>query len=208
MKIILKIFSAIVILAGFLQCTRSAENLENSISNKNIPSITANEKDELSFMFEEEKLARDTYIYLFTKWGNVEFKNIQNSEQSHMNAIENLLTKYNIPYQNLEQGKFVNQDLQTLYNQLITKGNSSTIEALKVGATVEDVDIKDLENFSSQTQNSLIINVFGNLTCGSRNHMRAFSSALKNLGVTYNPQFISQAEYNSIISSPNEQCGK
>ena len=97
--------------------------------------------------------------------------------------------------------------MQALYNQLIAQGSTSNIEALKVGATIEDVDIKDLRNLSAETTNSLILNVYSNLMCGSRNHMRAFSGSLKNLGVTYVPQFITQAEYDAIINSTNEQCG-
>ena len=124
-----------------------------------------------------------------------------------MNAVENLLIRYKIAYPKLAEGKFQNQDLQALYNQLIAQGSTSNIEALKVGATIEDVDIKDLRNLSAETTNSLILNVYSNLMCGSRNHMRAFSGSLKNLGVTYVPQFITQAEYDAIINSTNEQCG-
>lgn len=159
-------------------------------------------------MFEEEKLARDTYLFLHQKWNLQEFANIKNSEQSHMNAIENLLIKYNIPYQKLPEGKFENSNLQTLYNQLITQGSISNKEALKVGSTIEDVDIKDLNNLSAKTKNTLILNVYSKLTCGSRNHMRTFTNSLEILGEEYSPQFISQTEYDLIINSSNESCGK
>lgn len=210
MKTFIKIISAAIILAGLVQCTRDSsetENLQNSTRYAVLPTISNAETNNLAFMFEEEKLARDTYIYLYQKWQSTEFENIQKSEQSHMNAVENLLIRYKIVYPKLEQGKFQNQALQTLYNQLIAQGSISNIEALKVGATIEDVDIKDLRNLSLETTNSLILNVYSNLMCGSKNHMRAFSGSLKNLGVTYLPQFITQAEYDAIINSANEQCG-
>jgi hypothetical protein len=47
---------------------------------------TQADEDALRFMLEEEKLARDTYNYLFQTWGINQFKNISNSEQSHMDA--------------------------------------------------------------------------------------------------------------------------
>ena len=50
--------------------------------------------------------------------------------------------------------------------------------------------------------------MYDKLTCGSRNHMRAFTNELNNLNITYNVQFITQSEYDAIISSANEQCGK
>jgi len=210
MKTFIKIISTAIILAGLVQCTRNSsdtEDLQDSTRYAVLPAITNAETSNLAFMFEEEKLARDTYIYLYQKWNIQQFNNIKNSEQSHMNAVENLLIRYKIAYPKLAEGKFQNQDLQALYNQLIAQGSTSNIEALKVGATIEDVDIKDLRNLSAETTNSLILNVYSNLMCGSRNHMRAFSGSLKNLGVTYVPQFITQAEYDAIINSSNEQCG-
>lgn len=210
MKNFIKIISATIILAGLIQCTRNsseAENLQDSTRYDVLPAITNAETNNLAFMFEEEKLARDTYIYLYQKWNIQQFNNIKNSEQSHMNAVENLLIKYKIAYPKLASGQFQNQNLQNLYNQLIAQGSISNIEALKVGATIEDVDIKDLRNLSAETTNPLIMNIYSNLMCGSRNHMRSFTGLLKNLGVNYVPQFITQAEYDAIINSANEQCG-
>lgn len=194
------------------QCSRNDnENASLNDETRNIgtiiPSINTDEKSNLLFMYKEEKMARDTYLYLYQKWQLVEFANIQKSEQSHMNAVENLLIKYKIDYPKLAVGQFQNQDLQNLYNQLILQGNNSAIEALKAGATIEDVDINDLKNLSKTTTNTLILKVYNNLMCGSRNHLRAFSSALKLQNVIYVPQFISQADYDAIINSPNENCG-
>lgn len=204
MKKLIKTLVIALVLININQCSRNSDNEDL----QNLPAITAEEKNDLTFMFEEEKLARDTYLFLNQKWNMQEFANIKNSEQSHMNAIENLLIKYNIPYQKLPEGKFENSNLQTLYNQLITQGSISNKEALKVGSTIEDVDIKDLNNLSAKTKNTLILNVYSKLTCGSRNHMRTFTNSLEILGEEYSPQFISQTEYDLIINSSNESCGK
>ena len=42
---------------------------------------------------------------------------------------------------------------------------------------------------------------------GSRNHLRAFTSVLKQYGVTYQPQVLSMEEYTSIISGEMETGG-
>ena len=47
-------------------------------------------------MREEEKLARDVYAALYTKWNIGIFSNIGESEQTHMDAILQLLNKYNL----------------------------------------------------------------------------------------------------------------
>ena len=53
--------------------------------------LTQTEKDALIFMIQEEKLARDAYAYLYEIWNVLQFQNIKQSEQSHMDDVENLL---------------------------------------------------------------------------------------------------------------------
>ena len=106
-----------------------------------------------------------------------------------------------------EIGVFSNPDLQLLYDNLVEQGSASLIDAFTVGATIEDVDIYDLQEYVTQTENEAILTIFGHLTCGSRNHMRSFSALLENQQVTYTPQYISQEEYDAIISSGHEFCG-
>ena len=162
----------------------------------------------LLFMLEEEKLARDTYMYLDELWGINQFANIKLSEQSHMNAVANLLDQYNIDYTILLDGEFENQELQDYYNQFVEKGQIDRVNALEVGATIEDLDIVDLENYINATSNADIIWVFESLQCGSRNHLRSFVGAIENSSETYEPQYLSLEDYNAIIDDTNERCGQ
>ena len=66
------------------------------------------------------------------------------------------------------------------------------------------MDIKDLDDHLEVVKNETIILVFENLQKGSRNHLRAFSSQLENIGITYTPVYISQEEYDQIVSTPME----
>ncbi|UBB90370.1 DUF2202 domain-containing protein [Candidatus Kaistella beijingensis] len=200
----MKIFKLIMLSSALFSlqfCSR--DNSEET----NYANLSAQEKNDLLFSFEEEKMARDTYIFLNNKWGISQFANIQNSEQSHMNAVENLLKKYNITYQILPQGQFSDANLQTLYNQLTAQGSLSKNQAFQAGAIIEDVDIDDLETLKQHTTNATIVSVYNKLECGSRNHLRSFVSGITNLGDTYTPQFISTTEFQSIMNSANEQCG-
>lgn len=162
--------------------------------------------DALLFMLEEEKLARDTYGYLFGVWNQTIFSNIQNSEQSHMNAIITLLDANEVSYTVLPEGEFSVVDLQDFYNQFVIDGEVSSTQALTIGATIEDLDIADLDTFIINATSTSLVEVFESLQCGSRNHLRSFYSKLQNVSADYNPQFISQEEFNTIITSSNEQC--
>lgn len=49
--------------------------------------LTNSQKYDISFMREEEKLARDVYDSLYAKWGLRPFANIRESEQRHMDRF-------------------------------------------------------------------------------------------------------------------------
>ena len=166
------------------------------------------EINDLKFLREEEKLARDVYLYSYDKYQLMIFDNISQSEQRHMNSALNLLNKYGIPDSaSTENGVFNNPALQKLYNSLTKQANISSVEALKAGATIEDLDINDIDNFRANTTKPDLLNVYGNLNCGSKNHIRAFTSQLEINDVTYVPHYISVEEYAIILSSSNGGCG-
>ncbi len=58
--------------------------------------ISGQIKSDLIQLREEEKLARDVYLYLYTHWNQWIFSNIAKSEQQHMDAVKGLLDKYDI----------------------------------------------------------------------------------------------------------------
>ncbi|MBK8495999.1 MAG: DUF2202 domain-containing protein [Chitinophagaceae bacterium] len=181
-------------------------NLQAQVNSLPIESLNPAEITSLSFMREEEKLARDVYITLFNKWGVNIFTNISASEQTHMDAILMLLNKYGLtdPAGTNAVGVFNNTTLQNLYNQLVTQGNISVLEAYKVGATIEDLDIFDLQNALNNIDNQDIRLVYDMLTKGSRNHLRSFYKNILNAGGTYTPQFITQAAFDAIVNSAME----
>jgi len=181
-------------------------NLQSQISSLPKEPLSTEELNALSFMREEEKLARDVYLALHNKWGVNIFSNISSSEQTHMDALLMLLNKYSIadPVGSNGAGIFSNSTLQTLYTQLVNQGNLSILDAYKVGATIEDLDIFDLKNALLQNDNQDIKLVYDMLTKGSRNHLRSFYKNILNAGGSYTPQYISQTEFDSIIGSAME----
>lgn len=197
-------FLSFVMLINACSDESNFTDLENNIQPNTI--FLSQEKEALLFMLEEEKLARDTYQYLNEKWKLNQFANIKNSEQTHMNAIETLLKQSNTPYTILPEGVFSVPALQSLYDTFKVDGSKSIVDALNIGATIEDLDIVDLQKYISETQNTQIISVYQSLQCGSRNHLRSFTGSLVFYDTSYTPQFLSLEEYNSIVNSTQEQC--
>jgi len=193
---------------GYAQNAGKKGNGENIPQVDTLPfeDVSEFERESLIFMHEEEKLARDVYLALFKKWEMQIFSNISASEQRHMDAIYALLKKYEIStVTSEEQGVFTNHELQQLYAQLVELGSESLIDALIVGATIEDLDIKDLMEASIEIDNQDILLVYDNLTKGSRNHLRSFYRNIKNQGAIYEAQFISDELFQEIINSDLEQ---
>jgi len=169
--------------------------------------LTNIEKNGLVFMYEEEKLAFDVYTTLSEKYTVPVFKNISKSETYHMNMVLDLIKKYKLKDPSGKaKGIFENIELQKLYTDLVEKGSKSLIDALEVGATIEDVDIFDLERINGKTKNTELNKLYKLLICGSENHMRAFTGHLKFRKASYTQQFLSQERFNSIINGKHKKC--
>jgi len=164
---------------------------------------------DLLWMREEEKLARDVYLALADTWNLQVFTNISRSEQQHMDTMLSLINTYGLedPVGDNPQGVFTNPDLQALHDQLLAQGKTSQIEALRVGATIEEVDIVDLERAIADTDNPDVVQAYYNLMCGSENHLRAFVRNLAQQGETYTPQYLDQARYDEIMAGTTGSCG-
>ncbi len=173
--------------------------------------LSDDEIEAINLMREEEKLARDVYLHLYKKWGLPIFWNIAGSEQRHMDAIGVLIEKYDLPdpAEETETGDF-SDDFQKLYNDLTARGEKSLVDALIVGATIEDLDIFDLKEILllENVNNTDIRTVFRNLLAGSENHMRAFVRQLSRNGEPYEAQFISPEELDEILSVSSQRGGR
>ncbi len=163
--------------------------------------------DGLLLMREEEKLARDVYTFLYKSTGQQIFRNIASSEQTHMDQILRLLDFYGIPdpVSGFDYGQFKSGEMKALYKELTETGAKSLENALKTGATIEDLDIRDLKLLISETSETSIITVYESLLKGSRNHMRSFISSMNRYGYRYNPIYITPKEFEEIITSPMER---
>jgi hypothetical protein len=148
----------------------------------NIPAsaLSDAEKSWLTYMREEEKLARDVYQAFYAKYESRIFKNIAASEQQHMDAIKTLLDRYGLvdPAEGKGAGEFTDPAFGDLYKKLIDRGNVSLDEAFIVGVEIEELDIADLKEAIDDTAHSDIRTVYANLLRGSLNHLKAFTSNL------------------------------
>ena len=138
------------------------------------------EREAISYMLEEEKVARDVYVALGETWTTPIFTNIANAEQVHMDRVRELVERYELPVPSTMEtpGEFENGELQDLYNTLTVRGRESYEAALRVGVTIEETDLADLRTSLEEVDNADIRAVFDRLVAGSENHLAAFSRQL------------------------------
>jgi hypothetical protein len=193
------IFAITLIISGYSNSDAAATR--GSVVAKAATTLSVPEAEMLTYMREEEKLARDIYLMMYQKWSAITFSNIAGSEQQHTDTIKKMLDKYSLPDPAQDAiGVFTNADLQGKYDQLLASGSQSYIDGLYVGATIEEIDMIDIQHAIDVTTHIDVTNAYQNLLEGSKNHLRAYVRSLAAQGVTYAPQFISREFYDAIIN--------
>lgn len=160
----------------------------------------------LAYMGNEERLAYDVYNALYEQYGTEQFTKIAtNGEYKHITAVQELIQKYklsddvnftnidlptlgymNTDIEDMDAGTYDIEAIQTLYDDLVTQGSTSEIDALKVGCIIEVVDVNDLNRdivLAESEGATDIVTVFNFLRDGSYNHYWSFDKGLKNQGI-------------------------
>jgi hypothetical protein len=169
--------------------------------------LSQEDRNGLMLMREEEKLAHDVYVTLGKSWDLRPFQNIPWAESQHMNAVKVLLDRYDIddPVTDMTVGVFQNREIQTLYDKLVSQGEKSIEEAIKVGALIEELDIADLQRLTDEAESEDLRAVYEFLMRGSRNHLRAFARQLQRFNATYEAKHLSQEEFDRIAAGEHER---
>lgn len=188
--------------------------------------LDVNEKSHLIFMREEEKLARDVYLTLGTMYpDSIIFGKIDDSEQTHINAVKTILEKYGVddPNTNDNVGAYTGEDygwyFTEKYNLLVERASISELEALYVGAFIEELDMMDINqcpevivetdngiNDVSEcgkiyTDNADIVVLYTALLDGSDNHLEGYVKNIeKYIGEgNYQAQVLTQEQVDEIL---------
>ena len=161
-------------------------------------------------LWEEEKLARDVYNALAKTSSQMVLRKIARAESQHMQSVARLIggSGAGLERSSNTPGVFVTPEYQRLYQTLIAEGSRGPLEALKVGAKIEEMDIADLRKQLAATSDPQTRQVLERLMQGSHNHLRAFASQIASQGSNYTAQFLTQAEFDAIANSTGNGQGR
>ena len=193
---------------------------------KVVLTVDFNEETHMVFMREEEKLARDVYITLGDKYPEaIVFKNIDDAEQQHTTKVKDKLAKYNIADPNTDDtvGAFTGKEygwyFTEKYEALVGLGELGELNALYVGAFIEELDMLDIvqcpkviveadngidspsECGLDYTDNSDLQSMLESLLEGSKNHLRSYVGNIEAVEgeCTYVAQVLTQKEVDTIL---------
>ena len=185
--------------------------------------LDAAEESHLVFMSGEEKLARDVYIVMADFWPNAPtFAAISTSEQGHTDAVANQLARYNIPdpATDMTPGVFSGNEwgwyFEEKYTYLINAGSTSELDALYVGAFIEELDMHDIVECPhvivdtpnditdcglNYTDEGPIQDVYSSLVAASEDHLRAYVGAIESVvgEGAYVAQYLTQEQVDAIL---------
>ncbi|QLQ14927.1 MAG: DUF2202 domain-containing protein [Micropruina sp.] len=162
----------------------------------------------LTFMREEERMARDLYTAFAAQYGQgTAFARIATSEQRHFETMGLLLSRYGIadPAANAKAGTFADASLQELYTKLLAQGKESLTKAYQAGKSVETEDIADLDTAIKETTAADAKAAFENLRRGSQQHLAAYTALAdgKTLGTQMGQGMRQGGRWNTDGSAPN-----
>jgi hypothetical protein len=138
--------------------------------------LTSAQKTALAAMADEEKLARDVYSVLATKYpADPQFSRIVRAESMHLAAIRSLMARYDVtdPTAGLPAGSFANGATTSLYTSLLA-GATNDANALAAGVAVEKADIAALTAAKAGVTAPDVLTVYSNLLAASQRHLTAF----------------------------------
>ncbi len=171
------VFTAVLI-SLIMAVPLSAKGPAGGKNGQSLGTLTELEIHHITYMRQEEKLARDVYLTLYDLYIVPIFDNISASEQRHMDALEGLIEKYYLedPVKDDTVGKFTNSFFTDLYLKLVEQGEENYCGALQVGLDIENLDIDDIEYALSEVEAKDVSRVLNNLLSGSYNHLSAFTN--------------------------------
>jgi hypothetical protein len=210
---------------GRMEGRESTDSTDNSVITNGVV-LDYHEQTHLAFMREEEKLARDVYIKLGGMYpDHPVFGKIDDSEQRHTDAVKAMIEKYGLedPNTNDNVGVYTGEDYGWYFTEkfklLVERASISELEALYVGAFIEELDMMDINQCPQvivetengingitecgkiYTDNTDVSNLYASLLDGSDSHLEGY---VKNIEVyigagNYQAQVLPQEQVDELL---------
>lgn len=169
--------------------------------------LSVHEAVSVLYIHDKELLSYRINYMMSEYWSLTNFGYRVASEENHLNLIHLLMERYKISdfVTHAENDRFLDPLLNEHAVLLTVYGSQSLVDGLIAVASIEENTILEIELLMQHiTENEDIELVFKHLSLASRNHLRSFVNAMSILEHSYEPAYMSEQQFQSIISSPME----
>ncbi|WP_221031270.1 DUF2202 domain-containing protein [Actomonas aquatica] len=178
--------------------TASPCGLNSALTDDQRPHFDAATLSAFHDQLAEERMAARIYRAFAERYPAVRpFQNIPRAEDRHAASVATLLACADPTFS--PSAMITNPTYSTLGDDLIERGSTSEVEALRVGAYIEEKDILDLQALLGRLDHDGAKAIVAQLEQGSHHHLAAFVRNLSRHGVTYEPQLLSTEAYAEIV---------
>jgi len=168
--------------------------------------LTDAEMNDILSLQQSQKLQRDLYLYMAQQSrGNPLFTGLAQSADAVLSADNIILAKYNLtlPTGNAP-ATYSDPALQERYIYLTGQSGGTTPDQLTTAAMSEEIHIIELTTALGRADNADLRYIYNQELALSRNNLRTIVPQLAAFGTTYVPQYLTQDEFNAIVSGPME----
>jgi len=158
---------------------------------------------QVTWMYDQEKLARDLANKFLSRWGDPEFLTTAAAEQRHMDELLAVMNLYGLDplIQTDTDGEFGDERHSDAFSSLMSRGWQSQRDAYIAAAYLEEWDIQEFTASIADSGETRLTEVYSWLLAGAREQLRFLVSRVLGHGSSYEAQILSQSEVDAICSN-------
>lgn len=147
-------------------------------------SLDDRERATMRYMLQVHKMARDVYLQYFDLWKVGIFSELAHEKQLNMDAMLELMSKYDLPPQVKpeEFGQFPDRKFSKQYSNFLQTGRLSMFEALRAAGTIENLCLFDASNRMDRTDNRDLRRAYGLFMQEARDNLQRIKKVLNLYG--------------------------
>jgi hypothetical protein len=192
-----------LIACGQLHAAGSGSDPQNQVS---VDSLTASQ---VRYLHDQEKLAMDLNWDFQWMWEESIFQSLGAMERRHMDELLTWMSAHGLTplVTSRSEGAYGDDDHLAAWEELLSRGSASLVEAYRANAYMEEWDITEIRALMESTNEQTLVIILERLLAGAEKHLRMLVSRIQGLGQVYQAQMLRQSDVNQICSGVEPYTG-
>jgi hypothetical protein len=177
-------------------------NLKQELRATPAESMSADESAGVLYTYEGQRLARDLHSVLGELWQAPIFEDAESDSDLAVQAAALLLPRAGVTPPPQHPGSYTDPQLSELYVELTSEGSASMVSALEASATLEELNIIDIQTQLSKTDKADLQLVYRHLIEAGGHELWSFTRGIERFGgQPYQPRYLTPEGYADILAT-------